>query len=144
MTNLSDPANISGNTPINTPPGVSGSWGNKEIVGGSDNQDIVRDSTGTEHDVPKEVSSAGVQVKPTVIPIPQSVAQMGVKPVGQNIPVQTMTTVTLPLTDDQIAAGLSQGITNSWRWLAEWCVRRLKQIHIAVKTVGGTLIRTKI
>lgn len=115
----------------------------KESEPGAISTEGLRDATGQEAAVPKEVLTAGVKVRPTTIPIPQSVAQMGVKPSGHNIPVQTTTTVVLPLTDDQIVVGLHQNFANSWRWLAEWCVRRLKQVHIAVKTVHGTLIREK-
>ena len=105
--------------------------------------DGMRDGIGQETSIPKEVLSAGVRVKPTSIPIPKSVAQMGVKPAGQNIPVQTTSAIVLPLTDDQIVVGLHQSMANSLRWLAEWCVRRLKQAHVAVTTVGGKLIRGK-
>ena len=115
--------------------------GAKEVEPGAQIPDGAQDATGQEFALPKEVISAGVRVQPTTVPIPQSVAQMGVKPAGGNIPVQTTTTVVLPLTDDQIAVGLHQSITNSWRWLAEWCVRRLKQLHVAVKTIHGKLIR---
>ena len=69
---------------------------------------------------------------------------MGVKPAGQNIPVQTVPAVVLPLSDEQIAIGLHKGITDSLRWLSEWCVRRLKQMHIAVIRVHGKLVRTKV
>lgn len=110
-------------TPTATPSG------NKEVVGAVEVQDGLRDATGQEADLPKEVISAGVQVKPTSIPIPAPVAQMGVKPAGNNVPTQTTTKVSLPLTQDQIAKGLRESIVNSIRWLAEWCVKRMKQLH---------------
>jgi hypothetical protein len=34
--------------------------------------------------------------------------------------------ITLPLDDNQLISGLKQAITNSIRWLAEWCLRLLK------------------
>jgi len=76
------------------------------------------------------VVSSGVTVKPTVVSIPPPVQSLGVKPMGQNIPVQTSPSVTLPLTDVQIAQGLHTSITSSLRWLAEWCRRKLKMIGI--------------
>jgi hypothetical protein len=88
----------------------------------------LRDASGKEVAIPKEVAAAGVKVHPTTIPIPPPVAQMGVKPAGANIPVQTTSTVALPLSDTEIAVGLHQSITNSLRWLAEWCIRRMKQV----------------
>lgn len=93
--------------------------------------------------LPKELTSAGVSIHPTTIPVPQPVANMGVAPAGANIPVPAPTVV-LPLTDDQIATGLNQGIASSWRWLATWCVRRLKQVHMGLKAIHGKVMRVNI
>lgn len=115
--------------------------GNKEVVGGGGQPDTLRDATGQEAAIPKEVASAGVRIHPTIVPIPQRVSQMGVKPAGANIPVQTATTVVLPMSDEAISTGLGQGVTSSWRWFSEWCLRRMKQLHVIVKIVHGKLIR---
>jgi hypothetical protein len=146
MTDLPIPASPGTNPVIQTSdlpqvqPVVSS--GNKESVGGSiDHAESLQDATGAEFELPKEVSSVGVRIQPTTVAIPQPVAQMGVKPAGQNIPVQTKPAVTLPLNDDQIAAGLHAGITESIRWLATWCVFRLKHMHIALKNIHGKLTR---
>jgi hypothetical protein len=88
---------------------------------------------GADIDLPKEVASAGVTVQPTTVTIPSDVSQMGVTPVAQ-VTKGATTRVAMPLTDDQIAQGLKQSVSLSWRWLAEWCVKRLKQIH---KTITG-------
>ncbi len=89
---------------------------------------------GQEVELPKEVAAAGVSVRPTNVPIPPKVFQMGVKPLGQNISATPSTgTITLPLTDDQIAQGMRQSAASSWRWLAEWCKRRLMQIHARLR-----------
>jgi hypothetical protein len=119
------------------------SSGNKEVVGGPSESEVMHDSTGAEFELPKEVSSAGVRIQPTAIPIPPKVAQMGVAPAGQNVPVQTKSSVVLPLSDAQIAAGLHAGITDSIRWLAVWCSRRLKHFHIALKNIQGSLVRVQ-
>jgi hypothetical protein len=117
----------------NTPPrgqSVTSSV-NKEVEGGSiDRQDALKDASGQEYEIPKEVASAGVRV-----------TNLGVKPAGQNIPNQTVSTVVLPLTDDQIASGLHEGLSSSWRWFSEWCLRRMKQLHVVVKIVHGKLVR---
>lgn len=129
------------NQPVN-PDVMSATFsGNKEVVGGGDHPDTLRDATGQEVAIPKEVASAGVRIRPTTVPIPARVSQMGVKPAGNNIPVQTTTTVALPMSDDAIAAGLGQGVTSSWRWFSEWCLRRMKQLHVMVKIVHGKLVR---
>lgn len=97
-------------------------------------------SSAKEIELPKEVASAGVKVQPTTVQLPQAVAQMGVTPVGQTVMPQAPA-VALPLTDDQIVLGLKQSITSSWRWLAEFCVRRLKQIHVTIKRMSGKAVR---
>ncbi len=122
------------------------SYGNKEASPAStmpDRMEGLADATGQELELPKEVVSAGVRVHPTTIKIPAPVSKLGVKPSGMNIPVQTTSTVVLPLTDDQIAKGLHEGINNSVRWLAEWCVKRLKHLHYTLKNVNGSLLRVK-
>ena len=118
--------------------------GSKEVVGGTDQSEGLRDATGQELELPKEVAAAGVRIQPTSVPIPPAVANMGVKPSGNNIPVQTVSAVTLPITDDQIAAGLHVSLVNSLRWLSEWCVKRLKQLRVAVSSIGGKNVRVKI
>ncbi len=92
-------------------------------------------------EIPREVASAGVKAYPTTVPIPKPVQQMGVAPGPANIPTPAAT-VTLPITDDQIAQGLGKSITESFRWLAEWCIRRLKQAHMGLKYIQGKIVRT--
>ena len=82
---------------------------------------------GADIELPKEVAGAGVKVQPVSIPFQPPVSQLRASPPAPESP-QT-TTVAMPLTDQQIAQGLKQGVSSSWRWLAEWCVRRLKQLH---------------
>ncbi len=110
--------------------GISIGGKEKEVIGGIGNE-LPLSPVGQEVELPKEVVSAGVSVHPTNIPIPPKVSQMGVKPLGQNVSATPSTgTITLPLTDDQIAQGMRQSAAISWRWLAEWCKRRLKQLHL--------------
>lgn len=147
MTDLPNSDNPQSQTPppIAPPVGVSATpSGNKEVVGGMDKPEGLQDVSGQEMELPKEVASAGVRIQPTSVAIPQPVAQMGVKPAGNNVPVQTVPSIPLPLTDDQIAAGLRVSIINSWRWLSEWCVKRLKQLHVAIQSAGGKNVRVKI
>ncbi|MBI5620612.1 hypothetical protein HY949_02455 [Candidatus Gottesmanbacteria bacterium] len=100
----------------------------------------LKDVSGREIELPKEVSAVGVSTQPTTVQIPQSVANMGVKAVGDAV-VPIAPPSVLPLTDDQIALGLKQSVTSSWRWLAEFCVRRLKQLHMTIKGIGGKTVR---
>lgn len=90
--------------------------------------------------ISKEVAAAGVTIHPTTIPIPPPVVKMGVQPTGANIPMPTASAI-LPISDDQIAQGLAGSIKDSFRWLAEWCLRRLKQVHVGLQSVHGKLMR---
>jgi len=101
------------------------------------------DSGAQEIELPKEVASAGVRVQPTTVTLPPPIQQVGVQPSGVNAPQSASVTATLPLSDDQIARGLKQSITTSWRWLAQWCKRRLSIFHLALKQVRGRLVRTR-
>ena len=104
----------------------------KEVEGNIEMGELPLTPTNQEANIPKEVSSAGVSVHPTTVPIPPNVAQMGVTATGANVPAAAVT-VALPLTDDQIAAGLKKSVKVSIRWLAEWCVRKIKQLHNMMK-----------
>lgn len=90
-----------------------------------------------EIDLPKEVSAVGVSVHPTTVTLPQPVTQAGVQVVGQSV-VPTPTHTSVPLTDDLIRQGESQPVTSSWRWLAEWCVRKMKQLHTLAKSSSSS------
>jgi len=82
-----------------------------------------------EIELPKEVVSIGVKTQPTVVNLPKSVSQMGVKQTGVNTQFGSGAGVTLPLTQPQITQGLEKSIVDSWRWLAVWCIRKLKQFR---------------
>lgn len=98
---------------------------------------------GKEELLTPDVKKAGVRMHSDTIEMPQIAHSMGVKIVDP-VPVSAAAlTVTLPLTDDQIAQGLHQSIVSSWRWLAEWCDRQLKQAHVILKTSQGKIVRTK-
>ena len=121
-----------------------GSIGGKELESGGVGLEEpgLKDVSGKEIELPKEVVAAGVTSQPTTVAIPQPVAQMGVKAIGDAV-VPLAPPVALPLSDEQIALGLKQSVTTSWRWLAEFCRRRLKQMHIGLKAIHGKLTRVQ-
>lgn len=91
-------------------------------------------STDGEHnkdtELPKEVSAVGVTMQGTTVVLPKIVSSAGVKVINPVVvPTTISSTVTLPLTDEQIAKGLHESIISSVRWLAQWCERRLKQLQ---------------
>jgi len=112
------------------PEEISGGISGKEKEGMTlGNSELPMQDMGKEMELPKEVRAAGVHQQSTVISIPKPIQEMGVHPVGSEL-MPTAEKTTTPLTDAQIADGLHQGITNSIRWLAEWCKRQLKQLGV--------------
>jgi hypothetical protein len=75
--------------------------------------------------------------------IPPEVERAGVKHVPAPAPIikKGKKKIQLPLTDDQIVVGLHAHIWESIKWLAVWCVRKLKKAHVAVKEIHGRLVR---
>ncbi len=132
MTTLPDDA---GKSTISTPTPITGSIGigkESEVVTISDSEQGLH-ASGSEIELPKEVSAIGVTQQPTVVPIPQPVSQLGVKPTGTNIPIQTSPSVAIPLSDSELAQGLHISVMNSFRWLAEWCRKQLMIFGIKKK-----------
>lgn len=142
---MSDLPTPTGNNPTDTTnpvPVVSTGIGGKEKESGVASAEPALRQVGQEMEVSSELTSAGVKVHPTSIPIPSPISKMGVQATGQNVSAG-VPAIALPLTDDQIAQGLKQGVASSWRWLAEWCVRKLKQVHMGLKSIHGNLVRVR-
>lgn len=115
---------------VPTPPQATGSIGKETEIPSSPVLESPFKDLGKEMELPKEVISAGVSMQPTIVSIPPPVVKLGVKPAGQNIPTVPTGAISMVLTDEQIAQGLHVSISNSIRWLAEWCRHKLKVLHI--------------
>lgn len=100
----------------------------------------------SEAEIAPEVTKAGVQVLKETIELPPDLAKLGVAPSGTGavITAAVPAQVVLPLSDDQVVVGLHQKVTSALRWLAAWCVKKLKKAHIVLKTVHGRIVRVKI
>lgn len=100
-----------------------------------------------ELEIPKEVENVGVaKVHGEVIELPPDVKKLGLTPTGASTPVKTTTAlpqVILPISDQQVVVGLHTQVILSLRWLATWCIRRLKKAHIVLKTIHGKIVRVK-
>jgi hypothetical protein len=116
-------------------PQATYSGSNKEAEGSIVSPELPLKATSQETVLPKEVESLGVKVQPTTVPLPPQVAQAGVQSVNANVPQDPTngSTISLPLTDAQIAQALHESVTSSVRWLAEWCVRQIKMVHEKIK-----------
>jgi hypothetical protein len=139
MNDLPTPVQNANQSPVST---AGGGISSKEKETGGPTREASFRPVGIESELSPEVVSSGVKVQPTSIPIPPPVSQLGVNPAGQNIPPPPAA-VTLPLSDDQIATGLKQSVWSSWRWLSEWCIRKLKQVHTGLKNIHGKLTRVR-
>lgn len=103
--------------------------------------------TGAEIEIPQEVEAAGVQKISETIELPPDVKKLGVVSSGASLPVSQTTSipsVSLPISDQKVLAGLHTSLANAFYWLAVWCKKRLKRAHIALKVIGGRIIRVKI
>lgn len=127
MNNLPDTSGKSTNPPASS--ATIGIGKESEGISISDSETGLQ-SAGLEMELPKEVSAVGVTQQPTVVPIPTPISQLGVKPTGSNIPIQTNPSIVIPLSDSELAQGLHISVINSFRWLAEWCQKQLKMIKI--------------
>lgn len=139
MPNLPDPAQNGGSDNTQVTSTVSGLHKEQEPLGREDSGVI--EDTITDVEVSPELEKIGLVKRAETIDLPPDVTQMGVKAVGPAQPVSYTGAVQLPLTDDQIVVGLHAQILTSLRWLAEWCIRKLKYAHIHLKKVRGNVVR---
>ena len=95
-----------------------------------------------EYEIPKEVS-AHMQIQPHKPDIPPDLTAIGVthSPSDQTVSGTVTVSNSIPLTDDQINEGKQQPPTNSFRWLAEFCLKQLKYAGIHLMKVKGRYIR---
>ena len=93
----------------------------------------------------KDVADAGVEKIHGVIELPPDVKKLGVTLSGSQAPVVSTTTpVSLPISDDKIFKGTNAPITSALKWLAVWCLKRLKSAHLILKLIHGKIIRVKV
>lgn len=97
-----------------------------------------------EIELPEEVEKAGVVMKKETIELPPDVKKLGVSSTGASVPVAqtaSLPKVSLPISDDQVIAGLHTQITNALHWLAVWCIKKLKKAHVMLKVIHGKIVR---
>lgn len=146
MPNLPDPPQVVGNSNGDTPhvqgaTTSSTSGLHKEQEPFSGNESAALEQGSAEVELTPELEKAGVVAHHDNVRVSPEVQQMGVETMGPTQPVIYTGAVQLPLTDDQIVVGLHAQILSSLRWLAEWCIKRLKQVHVHLKNIGGKAVR---
>lgn len=102
-------------------------------------------SISVEATLPEEVEKAGVEIVKETIELPPDVKKLGVTTTGPSVSVVTTTIpqIPLPISDQQVVVGLHAQLLSSLRWLAIWCIRKLKKAHIALKKIHGKIIRVR-
>lgn len=128
------------------PPSVANATIHKEheIPLASTASEAVSEMT-TEVEISPEVEKAGVTAYKETIELPPDIKKLGIAPTGSATPVVTTVVppVVLPISDDKVVAGLHARLLSSLRWLAVWCIKKLKKAHIILKIIHGKIIRVK-
>lgn len=117
----------------------------KEQGGAISSSETIRPAS-SEVAISPEMENVGVVAQKETVEIPPDLAHLGLTHAGPTAPVVTpqLQNVVLPITDKQVVVGLHMHIYTALRWLATWCVRRLKKAHIRLVNVQGTVIRKKM
>ena len=97
----------------------------------------------SEIEMAQEVEQAGVKKIGETIELPPDVKKLGVTPSVPAVTSTALPSVVLPISDQKVIQGLHIEMANALRWLAVWCIKRLKKAHIALKAVHGKIIRVK-
>lgn len=101
----------------------------------------------SEIELNREVKEAGVEKRgEVVVELPPDVKKLGVTQTGPATTITTMTTVaqvSIPITDSQVVVGLHAKVTSSLAWLANWCIKKFKKAHVALKIIHGKIVRVK-
>ena len=140
----SSAGNTSSSPPVQSPIN-STSTGDKEKEAPRSNASEIVQEVGKQVEIPSEVEKAGVIHYKETIEIPPDVRKMGLTPTGANVPVVSQTPqVTLPVSDQIVYQGLHADFTNAVKWLAVWCMKKLKTAHLALKKVHGKIIRVRL
>lgn len=133
------------NTPVSAKVNISSSTGKEHEALRLSATESVTDIS-QEAELPREVEKAGVEIIKDTIELPPDVKKLGVTQTGPSTPViisNPLPQVTLPISDQTVVVGLHAQILSSLRWLAIWCIRRLKKAHIALKEIHGKIVRVK-
>lgn len=106
------------------------------------NSEVVEVQEVVEQAVDDEEVKKHVEIKPETIKLPSDLKKLGVQ-TSSHIQFPNYKNIKLPIPDEEVATGLNEPITSSWRWLAEFAKYILKQAHLTLKKVHGKIVRVK-
>ncbi len=81
-----------------------------------------------------------IKVRSETIELPPDLKKMGLKP-ATTTSFPSYQSVTLPLADDKVYAGLQAPVNSSVRWFAELCLFLLKRAHLTLVNIHGKVVR---
>jgi hypothetical protein len=93
-----------------------------------------------EHEITDPEVKEHVEERKETIKLPKELERAGLKTVDTT-QFPTYQEVKLPMSDDKIMDNLKQPINKSVRWLATFYTLILAQSHIALKKIGGKVVR---
>ncbi|KKQ01533.1 MAG: hypothetical protein US11_C0007G0026 [Candidatus Roizmanbacteria bacterium GW2011_GWA2_36_23] len=81
-----------------------------------------------------------VQKSHDTIVLPPDLQKLGLQPATTS-QFSNYQNIKLPITDDQIVAGLHAPVTSSLRWLATFALYLLRKAHLGLKIIHGHAVR---
>ncbi len=138
MSSLPDPLNKQIDPMMNSHSGSLGTK-EKEILARQDEASL--EAVRQEIVLTPEIQEV-VEVRQEEIELPPPLPKMGVTQTGADLPVN-LSAVNPPLADEKILSGRKASITDNLRWLAEWCFKQLRKVHIKLKKINGRIVRVK-
>lgn len=136
-TNIVSPVSPPTEPPQNRPVG----FGAKEREIFERQDELQLEEIRKELEIAPEVKEAGIEIRHEEIELPEPVAKMGVTQANDAASPLPATPVSVPLADDTIIKGAGASVWASLTWLAHWCLRQLKKVHIKLKKVQGKIVR---
>lgn len=95
-----------------------------------------------EKKLPSEVTPFVEDLKPEPN-IDEELVEAGVEKVAPKSTYPTYLQKEIPMSDDEVLVAQKEPVVSSQRWLAELCIYLLKQSHIALKNIGGRVLRVR-
>lgn len=95
-----------------------------------------------EHKIKDEEVKKHVSSRKETIEVSQDLSGLGAQPLPPT-EFQSYQTVKLPISDVEVEEGLKKPVNSSWRWLSEFCMFLLHQVHLTIKNIKGKTVRVR-
>jgi len=92
-----------------------------------------------EHEPDKEVQEY-VEHRKDVVEVSPDLQEIGVT-ANTATSYPSYKSLKLPISDEKVMVGLKAPISSGLRWLAEFCIFLLKQVHVNLKVAHGKVLR---